>query len=166
LDAAYTLARWLTRSDQDAQDVVQEAYLRALRFFDGFHGQDARTWLLKIVRNTSYTWLKQNRAQELSALFDENLHTGSEQGQTPESLFLEKADRTMLMQGLEQLPLEWREALILRELEGLSYREIAEVTETPIGTVMSRLARARTRLHDVLVNMTRTPRINEARHGL
>jgi RNA polymerase sigma factor (sigma-70 family) len=166
LNAAFNLARWLTRSDQDAQDVVQDACLRALKFFDGFHGQDARTWLLKIVRNTSYTWLKQNRAHELTGLFDENIHTAGNEGDTPESLLLENADRAMLTQALEQLPVEWRETMILRELEGLSYREIAAVTDTPIGTVMSRLARARTRLQDTLMKTTRTPRTNEARHGL
>jgi RNA polymerase sigma factor (sigma-70 family) len=166
LDAAFNLARWLTRSDQDAQDVVQEAYLRALKFFGGFHGEDARTWLLKIVRNTSYTWLKQNRAHELTALFDENVHTSMGEGETPESLLLENADRAMLMRALEQLPLEWRETIILRELEGLSYRDIAAVTDTPIGTVMSRLARARTRLYEMLMKMTRAPRTNEASHGM
>jgi RNA polymerase sigma-70 factor, ECF subfamily len=166
LDAAFNLARWLTRSDQDAQDMVQESYLRALKFFGGFQGDDARSWLLKIVRNTCYTWLKQNRAQELSAVFDEEVHSAATEGSTPESLVIGNADRAMLLQGLEQLPVEWRETLILRELEGLSYREIAAVTDTPIGTVMSRLARARTRLEIILTRMAQEPRTKEARHGL
>lgn len=166
LDAAFNLARWLTRSDQDAQDVVQEAYLRALKFFNGFHGEDARTWLLTIVRNTCYTWLKQNRGHELNVPFDEELHRPGIEAPTPESLVFEKVDRTILFEGLEQLPIEWRETLILRELEGLSYKEIAEVTDAPIGTVMSRLARARARLHDVLIRMGQTPRGKEAHHGL
>jgi RNA polymerase sigma factor (sigma-70 family) len=166
LDAAFNLARWLTRSDQDAQDMVQESYLRALKFFGGFHGDDARSWLLKIVRNTCYTWLKQNRAQELSAVFDEEVHSAPAESASPEALVIGNADRAMLLQGLEQLPVEWRETLILRELEGLSYREIAAVTDTPIGTVMSRLARARTRLENILTRMAQEPRTKEARHGL
>src|SRR6185295_18632183 len=108
----------------------------------------ARTWLLRIVRNTCYTWLKQNRGQELTTPFDENLHTSGMEAATPELLLFAKADREMLMRGLDQLPVEWRETLILRELEGLSYREISSVTDAPIGTVMSRLARARVRLVD------------------
>lgn len=166
LDAAFNLARWLTRSDQDAQDMVQEAYLRALKFFGGFHGDDARSWLLRIVRNTCYTWLKHNRTHELNAVFDEEVHGATKEDPTPESLLLENADRAMLLQALEQLPVEWRETLVLRELEGLSYREIAAVTDAPIGTVMSRLARARTRLENILTRMAQEPRSKEARHGL
>jgi RNA polymerase sigma factor (sigma-70 family) len=166
LGAAFNLARWLVRNDQDAQDMVQEAYLRALKFFEGFHGDDARSWLLRIVRNTCYTWLKQNRGYELTAPFDENLHSAGKEENTPELLLFAKADREMLMQGLEQLPVEWRETLVLRELEGLSYREISSVTDTPMGTVMSRLARARMRLVDILDKMAGTPRSKEARHGL
>jgi RNA polymerase sigma-70 factor (ECF subfamily) len=166
LDAAFNLARWLTRSDQDAQDMVQESYLRALKFFGGFHGDDARSWLLRIVRNTCYTWLKQNRAHELSAVFDEEVHSAPSGSASPESLLLSQADRTMLLQGIGELPLEWRETLILRELEGLSYRQIAAVTDAPIGTVMSRLARARTRLESTLTRMAQEPRSKEARHGM
>jgi RNA polymerase sigma-70 factor (ECF subfamily) len=167
LDAAFNLARWLTRSDDDAQDMVQEAYLRALRFFSGFHGDDARTWLLRIVRNTCYTWLKQNRANELTAAFNEEVHTSATQEEaTPESLMLANADRAMLLKALEQLPVEWRETLILRELEGLPYREIATVTDSPIGTVMSRLARARARLRQILAKMAQAPQSKEARHGM
>jgi RNA polymerase sigma factor (sigma-70 family) len=150
LDAAYNLARWLTRNTQDAEDVVQEAYLRAFRFFGGFHGGNARTWLLKIVRNTCYTWLHQNRPQQPTTAFDEELHTDMAQSQSPETLVLRKADRQLLNHALEELPVDFREVLVLLELEGLSYKEIAEVLAIPIGTVMSRLARARHRLRDSL----------------
>src|SRR5947209_19047034 len=144
LDAAYNLARWLVRDDADAQDVVQEAALRAFKFFGGFRGGDGRAWLLTIVRNTCYTWLRQNRAQELATPFDEEAHGVG--GDNPETILLENADAQALKQALEELPVEFREVLILRELEGLSYKEIAGVADVPVGTVMSRLARARKRL--------------------
>jgi RNA polymerase sigma-70 factor (ECF subfamily) len=164
LDAAINLARWLTKSDADAQDVVQEAYLRALRYFSSFHGDDARTWLLRIVRNTCYTWLRQQRNSDLTSLFNEEIHSSAApEASSPELLLLEQADREMLMQALEQLPVEWRETLVLRELEGLPYREIAAVTDSPIGTVMSRLARARARLAEIIARSSRT---KEARHGM
>jgi RNA polymerase sigma factor (sigma-70 family) len=167
LDAAFNLARWLTRSDTDAQDVVQEAYLRALRYFGGFHGDDARTWLLRIVRNSCYTWLRQHRSSDLVSVFNEEIHTSAEQEETtPESLMIQSADRGLLMEALEQLPVEWRETIILRELEGLQYREIAAVTDCPIGTVMSRLARGRARLREIVVKIARAPRSKEARHGM
>jgi len=167
LDAAFNLARWLTRSDTDAQDVVQEAYLRALRYFSSFHGEDARTWLLRIVRNTCYTWLRQHRNSELTSAFNEEVHSGiTQEGTTPESLMLGKADRAMLLQALEQLPVEWRETLVLRELEGMPYREIAAVTDSPIGTVMSRLARARARLQEIVTNIADSSGAKEARHGM
>jgi RNA polymerase sigma factor (sigma-70 family) len=148
LDAAYNLARWLTRNTHDAEDVVQDAYLRAFRFFGGFHGGNARTWLLKIVRNTCYTWLHQNGAQRSATAFDEQLHTDVAESQSPETLLLRKADGQLLNQALDELPPDFREVLVLLELEGLSYREIAEVLGIPIGTVMSRLARARHRLRE------------------
>jgi RNA polymerase sigma factor (sigma-70 family) len=150
LDAAYNLARWLTRNTQDAEDVVQEAYLRAFRFFGGFRGGNARTWLLKIVRNTCYTWLRQNRAQQVSDPFDEEVHTDPAESQNPETLLLRKADGQLLNQALEELPTAFREVLVLLEVEGLSYKEIAEVLGIPIGTVMSRLARARHHLRESL----------------
>jgi RNA polymerase sigma-70 factor (ECF subfamily) len=150
LDAAYNLARWLTRNTQDAEDVAQEAYLRAFRFFGGFHGGDARTWLLKIVRNTCYTWLHKNRVQQTAAPFDEQVHTDIAESQDPETLLLRKADGQSLHRALEELPMAFREALVLLEVEGLSYKEIAEVLSIPIGTVMSRLARARQRLRESL----------------
>jgi RNA polymerase sigma-70 factor (ECF subfamily) len=146
LDAAYNLARWLTRNAQDAEDVVQEAYLRAFRFFNGHQGGNMRAWLLTIVRNTCYTWLHQNRAQQPTAVFDEELHTDMTESHSPETLLLRNADRQLLNQALEELPPVFREVLVLLELEGLSYKEIADVLGVPIGTVMSRLARARHRL--------------------
>ena len=144
LDAAYNLARWLTRDDRDAEDMVQEACLRAFRFFDSFHGGDSRAWLLTIVRHTCYTWLRKNRAHEFVAL-DEELD-GVETDLNPEELLLQNADQQLLRKAVEELPIEFREVIILRELEGLSYKEIAHVTGVPLGTVMSRLARARKRL--------------------
>jgi RNA polymerase sigma factor (sigma-70 family) len=150
LDAAYNLARWLTRNDHDAQDVVQEAYLRAFRAFDGFHGTDGRGWLLTIVRNTCYTWLRRNRAEQLATPFDEEIHREVVARPNPEELLLQNVDHQHLQAALEELPVEFREALVLRELEGLSYKEIADVSGVPVGTVMSRLARARDRLKDAL----------------
>ena len=145
LDAAYNLARWLTQNDHDAEDVVQEAYLRALQFFDGFRGEGGRGWLLSIVRNTCYTWLRKNRAHAAEP-FDEEIHSAGQDARNPEAAALENADRRMLQTALEELPLEFREVLVLRELEGLSYEEISAVAGIPAGTVMSRLARARRRL--------------------
>ena len=139
---AYNLARWLTGNDHDAEDVTQEAYLRAYRFFESFRGADSRAWLLAIVRNTCHTWLQQNR--RLS--FEPNLGEAEAAGPSPEVLVLEKAGRETLRQAIEELPAEFREAIVLREIEGLSYKEISAVTGVPIGTVMSRLARARDRL--------------------
>jgi RNA polymerase sigma factor (sigma-70 family) len=150
LDAAYNLARWLTRNGHDAEDVVQEAFLRALRFFGGFHGVNGRAWLLAIVRNTCYDWLRRNRPSEVPASFDEELHSAVDQSPTPEDLVMERADQLRLREALESLPLAWREVLILRELEGLSYKEIAEVAGIKMGTVMSRLARARAALQQQL----------------
>jgi RNA polymerase sigma-70 factor (ECF subfamily) len=144
LDAAFNLARWILRGRTDAEDVAQEAMLRALRFFRGFHGGDARSWLLQIVRNTCYTWLEKNRPMELAAEFDEELFPQS--GVTPESLAIAGDNRERLTRALEDLSPRFREVLVLRELEGCSYKEIAAITSMPIGTVMSALARARQRL--------------------
>ena len=154
LDAAYNLARWLTRNDHDAEDIVQESYLRAFRFFSGFRGGDSRAWLLKIVRNTCYTWFRQNRPQELATEFNEEIHTPETETPDPEALLLQGADAQLLRRALEELPAEFREALVLRELEGLSYKEIAEVAGISIGTVMSRLSRARRRLEVALTSQT------------
>jgi len=150
LDSAYNLARWLTRNDQDAEDVVQEAYLRAFKFFESFHGGDSRTWMLTIVRNTCYTWLHRNQNVALSETFDEEIHSDGCDRRGLERLLLEDADRELLRQALNELPEEFREVMILRELEGLSYKEIAVICRVPLGTVMSRLARARKRLQETL----------------
>ena len=148
MGAAYNLARWLTRNDHDAEDVVQEACLRAFRFFDGFHGGDGRTWLLAIVRNTCYTWLQQNRKP--SVALEEDMPELDSSRSNPEALLLRGIDGQSLRAALEDLPAEFREAIVLRELEGLSYKEIGAVTGLPMGTVMSRLARARARLEKAL----------------
>lgn len=150
LSAAYNLARWLTRDETDAQDVVQEAYLRAFKHFGSFHGGDGRPWLLAIVRNTCYTWLQHNRSPELTISLDDDLHEIESKDLNPEALLLQSADTQMVRQALEGLPAEFREAIVLRELEGLSYKQIADVAEIPVGTVMSRLARARKRLQQIL----------------
>jgi RNA polymerase sigma-70 factor, ECF subfamily len=152
LGAAYNLARWLTRNDTDAEDVVQESYLRAFKFFGGFHGEDGRSWLLAIVRNTGYTWMQRNRSPELSVPLDDELHEIESTDLNPEALLLQSADTQMVRQALEDLPVEFREVLVLRELEEMSYREIASVTDLPPGTVMSRLARGRKRLQLALTN--------------
>jgi RNA polymerase sigma-70 factor (ECF subfamily) len=150
LDAAYNLARWLTGSAHDADDVVQDACVRALTFFEGFRGEDGRGWLLTIVRNTCYDWLRKNRSPTLIAVDHEDLEAAPDASPGPEAEQLRQADGRLLQAGLEALPVEYREALVLRELEGMSYREIAQVTGTPMGTVMSRLARGRKRLESVL----------------
>ena len=150
LAAAYNLARWLTRNDHDAEDLVQEAYLRAYKFFDRFQGDHARPWLLTVVRNTCYTWLKQHRAHELTASFDENIHGSSSDSLNPEKLLSQKATRQLLHEALEELPIEFREVVVLRELEGFSYKEIAAIVDIPMGTVMSRLTRGRSRLQQCL----------------
>lgn len=151
LDAAYNLARWLTRNSDDADDVVQEACLRAYASFDGFQGgMDGRPWLLAIVRNACYTWLKKKHGWEAATEFDENLHTPLADSANAEAIQMRRADRDMVKQAIERLPAEYREALVLREMEDLSYKEIAGITGLPIGTVMSRLSRARQRLHELL----------------
>ena len=148
MGAAYNLARWLTRNDHDAEDVVQEAYLRAFRFWESFHGADARAWLLAIVRNTCFTWLQQNRKPSLELV--EDMPDLKSAQANPEALLLANVDAETLRRAVEELPLEFREAIVLRELEGFSYKEISSITSAPIGTVMSRLARARTRLQKAL----------------
>jgi RNA polymerase sigma-70 factor (ECF subfamily) len=144
LDAAYNLARWLTANDADAEDVVQEAYLRALRFFAGFRGGDGRAWLLAVVRHTCYTWLERHRGHRPSATLDDDLVDRN--AADPAKALEISESRREVREALADLPVEFREMLVLRELEGLSYKEIAVVTELPTGTVMSRLARARERL--------------------
>ena len=151
LDAAYNLARWLVRNPHDAEDIVQEACLRAVKFFEGYHGGDARAWLLRIVRNTSYSFLEKRRPADLVQEFDETIRVPSTEKPDAETLLLRSVESQMLQEALEELPTGFREALILRELEDLSYKEIAEVMEVPIGTVMSSLARGRAQLRKRLV---------------
>jgi RNA polymerase sigma-70 factor (ECF subfamily) len=146
MDAAYNLARWLTRNDDDASDVAQESLLRALRFFDGFRGGAFRPWLLAIVRNTYLTWIRKNQPQALKPLEDDAQSAGA----NPEELLLERVDGDRLRQALDELPREYREVIVLREMEELSYKEIADIAGIPIGTVMSRLARARRRLQQAV----------------
>jgi RNA polymerase sigma-70 factor (ECF subfamily) len=146
LNAAYNLARWIVRDSNDAADVVQEALLRSLRFFDGFRGNDARPWLLAIVRNAGYAWLRSRRPAELHDLSDEELEASgafADPELNPETALIRNAEKALVNEAIAALPVAFREALILRELEDLSYREIARITDVPIGTVMSRLARAR-----------------------
>jgi RNA polymerase sigma-70 factor (ECF subfamily) len=150
LDAAYNLARWLIRSPADAEDVVQEACLRALRFFDGFRGGDSRAWLLKIVRNTCYSWVKKNRPTELFGEFDEAVHSSEVVGEDAEAELVSRAESERVRTALETLPVAFREVLLLREIEELSYKEISDVTGVPMGTVMSSLSRARQRLREEL----------------
>ena len=151
MNAAYNLARWLAGNDPDAQDIVQEAYLRAFKFLSGFRGGDSRSWLLRIVRNAFYDWLKRNRREETGTEFDEELHSGADETEGPDALLLEKADHELVREAIAELPLEFREILVLRELEGFSYKEIADVAEVPLGTVMSRLARAREHLRTLVL---------------
>jgi RNA polymerase sigma-70 factor (ECF subfamily) len=150
LNAAYNLARWLTRNDQDAEDVVQDACLRAYRFFDDFHGGDGRKWVLAIVRNAGYTWLAKNRGHETTTAWEDELLDVPAKSPDPEQVVLTRIDAQQLRRAIEELPAPLREAIVLRELEDLSYKEIAEIAGVPIGTVMSRLARARGRLRERL----------------
>jgi RNA polymerase sigma-70 factor (ECF subfamily) len=151
LGAAYNLARWLVRNPDDAEDLVQEAMLRAVRFFGGYRGGDARAWLLAIVRNSCFTWLQRHRAADLAEEFDEQSHTpaASQTSQEDSAVASEEAGR--LRGALETIPAVFREAVVLREIEGMSYKEISAVAGVSIGTVMSRLARGRERLRDALI---------------
>jgi RNA polymerase sigma factor (sigma-70 family) len=150
LDAAHNLAKWLLRNEQDAQDVVQEAYLRAFRSFTGFHGTNGRAWLLTIVRNTSYTLLKKSHAVDLTTTFDEEIHATGHESVSPATVLEHSEDAQLIKEAMEELPAEFREILVLRHQEGLSYKEIADVAQIPPGTVMSRLARARAKLGEYL----------------
>src|SRR5579864_5755335 len=150
LDAAYNLARWMTRNTTDAEDVAQEAILRAFRFFDTFRGEDGRVWLLTIVRNTYLTWVRRQVPQQNSAEFDERLHTDIEAAFTPESELLKKATSDQVRQAIAALPVEYREVILMRELEQMSYKEIAAVTQSPLGTVMSRISRGRSLLRQLI----------------
>ena len=150
LKSAYNLAKWLTRSHEDAEDIVQEAFLRAFSAIESFRGENAKPWLLTIVRNTSMTWLKRNRNARATIGFEETLEDPIERSPDPEEGLLISCDRQQVRQALEQLPLDFREAVILREMEGLSYKEISASIGVPIGTVMSRLSRGRDWLKRIL----------------
>ena len=150
LDAAYNLARWLTGNERDAQDVTQDACLRAFKFFGGFRGGDARSWLLTIVRRTAWTWLQSNRRHEEAVEFDEDLHGAPDLSSNPEETLARAGDADAVRQAIAALPAIFREALVLRELEGCSYKEIADIAGVPIGTVMSRITRARRQLQTTL----------------
>jgi RNA polymerase sigma-70 factor, ECF subfamily len=157
---AFALARWLAGNRTDAEDIVQEACLRAFKSIDGYHGGNARAWLLTIVRRTAYSWLEKHRSLKIVATEDLKFRERAvaEQGAdmnilgaaTPEAQLIANADAALLELAITQLPIEFRETLVLRDIQGLGYREIAEVTATPIGTVMSRLARARRKLIDAV----------------
>ena len=170
LDAAYNLARWLARNPSDAEDVVQDAYLRAFRYFDTFQGGNFRVWLLTIVRNAFVNWVKENRSGRMVFLPDTPVADTAETEETmwgsrprdPEALLLESIDSQTLSRLMEQLPAEYREVLLLREVEDLAYKEIATVTGAPIGTVMSRLARARLSLRNLWLRQAET----ENAHGV
>ena len=158
LGAAYNLARWLTRNDQDASDVVQEAALRALRYFHSMRGENARPWLLQIVRHTCYSWLQQNRPAEVVAL-DDAVESWREvpapSADEPQAVAARNAERAHLNWALGTLPVAYREVIVLRELEDLSYKDIARIADIPVGTVMSRLARGRELLRRVLAGELR-----------
>jgi len=166
MDAAYNLARWLVRNPHDAEDLAQEAMTRAIKFFSGFRGGDPRAWLLTIVRNSCFTWLGRNRAKDL-AEFNEEAHSpgiSSSADQSsiqmpppnPETMAIAEAESARVRRALEELPVIFRETIVMRELEGMSYKEIADVTSVSIGTVMSRLARGRDRLRAILVESIHT----------
>jgi len=151
LDAAYNLARWLTHNDHDAEDIVQDAYLRAIRHYGGFQGGEGKAWLLTIVRNRCYDSMRHKGIRERTTPFDEELHNVRQATLDPEASLLQQERAGLLRQALAELPTELREVLILRELEQLSYSEIAGIAKIPMGTVMSRLNRARKRLQQVLL---------------
>jgi RNA polymerase sigma factor (sigma-70 family) len=150
LDAAFNYARWLTKNDADAEDVVQDAYLRALRFFSSLRGEDARAWLLTIVRNTWYGRFPRRAGSAVMTVADEEEDHRADASLDPEAQMIQQQTVEQVRRALETLPADFREVLVLRELEGLSYKEIAAIVGIPLGTVMSRLARARERLAGLL----------------
>jgi RNA polymerase sigma-70 factor (ECF subfamily) len=158
LNAAYNLARWLTHNDHDAQDVVQESFVRALRYLASFRGDSARAWLLQIVRHTCYSWLKENRPVEHVVLDDSDdawQDIPAPDADEPHSIAIRKADRLQINEAIAALPVAYREVLVLRELEDLSYNDIARIADIPLGTVMSRLARARGLMREALMPSAR-----------
>jgi RNA polymerase sigma-70 factor (ECF subfamily) len=161
LDAAYNLARWLTGNDHDAQDVVQESMLRALRFIDSYRGGDSKAWLLMIVRRTCFTWLDKNRPKDRVTL-DPTTHDPVSLEPGPDAELIRSAEVQLVHEALAELAPEYREVIVLHELEGLAYKQIATIAEIPLGTVMSRLSRARASLEKVLVQKIG----REVRHGM
>lgn len=149
IDAAFNLARWLTQDAHAAEDVVQESYLRAARYFHSFHGGDGRPWLLGIVRRTAFDWLGKYRSEAIASYNDET-HDRGDDSMNPASLAIREDEQQSVRSALEDLPPQLREAIVLRELEGLSYQEIATVAQVPIGTVMSRISRGRRQLQQRL----------------
>jgi RNA polymerase sigma factor (sigma-70 family) len=155
LDDAYGLARWVTGNSADAEDVVQEACLRAFRGIDGFSGGNSRAWVLTIVRNTAYDWLRKNRSHTIVPVDDlEAVERVADDavtaGDNPEAALIARADEERLRTAIAKLPAVFRDTMVLRDVQGLDYREIATITGVPIGTVMSRLARARRRVIEML----------------
>jgi RNA polymerase sigma-70 factor (ECF subfamily) len=163
LDAGYNLARWLVRDDQDAQDVVQEACLRAMRGYESFRGADFRAWFLTIVRNMSFTWLRRNKDSQSLEMAAEI--AADPQVYDPAEIALRAADAELVRRAIAQLPVALREAVVLREMEGMSYKEIGKIAGVPIGTVMSRLARGRTQLQALLLEMDQTQPRKSAQEG-
>jgi RNA polymerase sigma factor (sigma-70 family) len=153
LDAAYNLARWLMHDETEAEDMVQEAYMRVASHFARFRGGDGRAWLLTIVRNSCYDRLRQKGASDRNTDFDEELHSAGRQTHNPETALLLAERSELVKKSLAKLPPEYREVLILRELEQLSYREIADIAGIPLGTVMSRISRARQLLQRTLFDL-------------
>ncbi len=154
LGAAYDLARWLTRNSHEAEDVVQESYLKAFRFFDGFHGGDGKAWLMAIVRNTCFTLLQKNKVNAASDVFDERLHSDAARVVDAEEALIERVGLESLRGCIEVLPAEYREVVVMREIQELSYKQIAEITCVPVGTVMSRLSRGRKRLEECVTRQS------------
>ena len=151
LRAAHNLARWIVKSPQDAEDLVQEAYIKAFRYFDGFQGGNSQAWLLAIVRNTCLTWLRDSRTGLSSVVsFDEHIHRTGEHVRNVEEALVVESDIGSLRDCIEGLPVEYRETVVMRELEGMSYKEIAKTMSVPAGTIMSRLSRGRKRLEDCM----------------
>ena len=167
LDSAYNLARWMTHNEHDADDVVQEAYLRALRYLAGFRGEDVRAWLLAIVRNVCYDFLRKKHVHGGNGVFDEQIHSVRQDTLSPERSLLQQAQAGLVKEAVSALPLEFREILVLRELEDLSYQEIATVAGIPLGTVMSRLNRARKRVQRSVALQVEQERVDQqANNGL
>jgi RNA polymerase sigma-70 factor (ECF subfamily) len=156
LDAAYNLARWLAGNEQDAEDIVQESFLRAVKFFDNFRGGNARAWLLAVVRNTSYTWLKRRQAGHAQVHLDEGDFEIEDHAANPDTLLTTQSNVETVRSAIAQLPPEFREVIVLREMEDYSYKEIADLVEVPVGTVMSRLARGRRQLQKILCEESQT----------